>query len=573
MKRANKLLSLRKLKSCVMGNIIRVYCENTASHIDVEMGTSLLSLLQDLEISAPYPLLAAYVNNRLKELNYRIYTPISIHFIDITHFEGHRVYQRTVTFLLQRAMKELYPDNPFHVRHSLGSGVYCEAVGKQSFSYAECQALEEAVKRVAAEDITIQRKKEPSAEIIEKFEAAGYPDKATLLRSRPRLYSNVYYMGQTVGYFFGPLAPSSGYVNSFSICPYSEGFVVTLPDRTDPTKVGRVPNAEKMGGLFHQFHEWMDIVGVPTVGELNSRILQGDTSELIKIAEAVHGRQFSNIADKIYNAHRERGVKVVLISGPSSSGKTTSAKRIGIQLRVLGLHPVLISLDDYFVNREDTPKDENGDYDYEALEALDLARLNDDLARLIAGESVEIPRYDFITGTRQWHEHPLQLTERSVLIMEGIHGLNPKLTPAIPDDRKFKIYLSCFTSVAMDNITRIHTTDNRLLRRITRDYRTRGNNAYDTIARWQSVRRGEDKHIFPYQENADVMVNTSLFYELGVIRPIVEPILREIPDTVPEFGEADRLLRFLDNFVPIKQDEIPLDSVLREFVGGSTFTY
>lgn len=556
-----------------MSNIIRVYCENTASHIDVEMGTSLLSLLNNLDITNPYPMLAAYVNNRLKELNYRIYTPISIHFIDITHFEGHRVYQRTVTFLLQRAMKELYPDNQFHVRHSLGSGVYCEAMGKQSFSYAECQALEEAVKRVAAEDITIQRKKEPSAEIIEKFEAAGYPDKATLLRSRPRLYSNVYYMGQTVGYFFGPLAPSSGYVTLFSICPYSEGFVVTLPDRAEPTKVGRVPNAEKMGGLFHQFHEWMDIVGVPTVGELNSRILQGDTSELIKIAEAVHGRQFSNIADKIYNAHRERGVKVVLISGPSSSGKTTSAKRIGIQLRVLGLHPVLISLDDYFVNREDTPKDENGDYDYEALEALDLARLNDDLARLIAGESVEIPRYDFITGTRQWHEHPLQLTERSVLIMEGIHGLNPKLTPAIPDDRKFKIYLSCFTSVAMDNITRIHTTDNRLLRRITRDYRTRGNNAYDTIARWQSVRRGEDKHIFPYQENADVMVNTSLFYELGVIRPIVEPILREIPDTVPEFGEADRLLNFLDNFVPIKQDEIPLDSVLREFVGGSTFTY
>lgn len=556
-----------------MSNIIRVYCENTASHIDVEMGTSLLSLLNNLDITNPYPMLAAYVNNRLKELNYRIYTPISIHFIDITHFEGHRVYQRTVTFLLQRAMKELYPDNPFHVRHSLGSGVYCEAVGKQSFSYAECQALEEAVKRAAAEDITIQRKKEPSTEIIEKFEAAGYPDKATLLRSRPRLYSNVYYMGQTIGYFFGPLAPSSGYVTLFSICPYSEGFVVTLPDRAEPTKVGRVPNAEKMGGLFHQFHEWMDIVGVPTVGELNSRILQGDTSELIKIAEAVHGRQFTNIADKIYKANRERGVKVVLISGPSSSGKTTSAKRIGIQLRVLGLHPVLISLDDYFVNREDTPKDENGDYDYEALEALDLARLNDDLSRLIAGESVEIPRYDFITGTRQWHEHPLQLTERSVLIMEGIHGLNPKLTPAIPDDRKFKIYLSCFTSVAMDNITRIHTTDNRLLRRITRDYRTRGNNAYDTIARWQSVRRGEDKHIFPYQENADVMVNTSLFYELGVIRPIVEPILREIPDTVPEFGEADRLLNFLDNFVPIKQDEIPLDSVLREFVGGSTFTY
>lgn len=556
-----------------MDNRIRVYCENTASYIDVAMGTSLLGLLADLEIENSEKYLAAYVNNRLKELNYRVYTPISIRFIDITHFEGHRVYQRTVTFILQAAMAQLYPDNQFHIRHSLGSGVYCEAAGKELFSSEECREIEAAARAVVAGNITIQRRKEQTVDIVEKFEKAGYPDKAKLLSSRPRLYNNIYYMGQSIGYFFGPLAPSSGYADRFDIYPYKEGFVVAMPDRVNPAKMGRIPKAEKMGGLFHQFHEWMDIVGVPTVGELNSRILQGDTSELIKIAEAVHSRQFSNIADKIYQAHDERGVKVVLISGPSSSGKTTSAKRIGIQLRVLGLQPVLISLDDYFVNREDTPKDENGDYDYEALEALDLVRLNDDLCRLIAGESVEIPRYDFITGTRKWHEHPLQLTERSILIMEGIHGLNPKLTPALPDDIKFKIYLSCFTSVAMDNITRIHTTDNRLLRRITRDYRTRGNNGYDTIARWQSVRRGEDKHIFPYQENADVMVNTSLFYELGVLRPIVEPILREIPDTVPEYGEASRLLHFLDNFVPVPTDEIPLDSVLREFVGGSSFKY
>lgn len=556
-----------------MDNRIRVYCENTASYIDVAMGTSLLGLLAELEIENSEKYLAAYVNNRLKELNYRVYTPISIRFIDITHFEGHRVYQRTITFILQAAMAQLYPDNQFHIRHSLGSGVYCEAAGKELFSSEECREIEAAARAIVAENITIQRRKEQTVDIVEKFEKAGYPDKAKLLSSRPRLYNNIYYMGQSIGYFFGPLAPSSGYADRFDIYPYKEGFVVAMPDRVNPAKMGRIPKAEKMGGLFHQFHEWMDIVGVPTVGELNSRILQGDTSELIKIAEAVHSRQFSNIADKIYQAHDERGVKVVLISGPSSSGKTTSAKRIGIQLRVLGLQPVLISLDDYFVNREDTPKDENGDYDYEALEALDLVRLNDDLCRLIAGESVEIPRYDFITGTRKWHEHPLQLTERSILIMEGIHGLNPKLTPALPDDIKFKIYLSCFTSVAMDNITRIHTTDNRLLRRITRDYRTRGNNGYDTIARWQSVRRGEDKHIFPYQENADVMVNTSLFYELGVLRPIVEPILREIPDTVPEYGEASRLLHFLDNFVPVPTDEIPLDSVLREFVGGSSFKY
>ncbi|MBR2115718.1 MAG: nucleoside kinase [Alistipes sp.] len=556
-----------------MDNRIRVYCENTASYIDVAMGTSLLGLLAELEIENSEKYLAAYVNNRLKELNYRVYTPISIRFIDITHFEGHRVYQRTVTFILQAAMAQLYPDNQFHIRHSLGSGVYCEAAGKELFSSEECREIEAAARAIVAGNSTIQRRKEQTVDIVEKFEKAGYPDKAKLLSSRPRLYNNIYYMGQNIGYFFGPLAPSSGYADRFDIYPYKEGFVVAMPDRVNPAKMGRIPKAEKMGGLFHQFHEWMDIVGVPTVGELNSRILQGDTSELIKIAEAVHSRQFSNIADKIYQAHDERGVKVVLISGPSSSGKTTSAKRIGIQLRVLGLQPVLISLDDYFVNREDTPKDENGDYDYEALEALDLVRLNDDLCRLIAGESVEIPRYDFITGTRKWHEHPLQLTERSILIMEGIHGLNPKLTPALPDDIKFKIYLSCFTSVAMDNITRIHTTDNRLLRRITRDYRTRGNNGYDTIARWQSVRRGEDKHIFPYQENADVMVNTSLFYELGVLRPIVEPILREIPDTVPEYGEASRLLHFLDNFVPVPTDEIPLDSVLREFVGGSSFKY
>ncbi|MBP3644338.1 MAG: nucleoside kinase [Alistipes sp.] len=556
-----------------MDNNIKVYCENTASHIEVQMGTTLLELTKSLALKHSYPVLAAYVNNRLKELNYRVYTPISVRFIDISHSEGHRVYQRTVAFLLQRAMAELFADYPFHIRHSVGSGYYCEAEGKESFSELECIALEQKVREIAAENIPIERHKEPTADIVAKLEEAGYNDKATLLRSRPRLYSNVYYMGKTIGYFFGALAPTSGYVDNFAIIPYNEGFFVAMPDRTVPLRLGRVPKADKMAGLFHQFHEWMDVVGVPTVGELNDRILQGDTSELIKIAEAVHGRQFSLIADKIYAANRERGAKVILISGPSSSGKTTSAKRIGIQLRVLGLHPVLISLDDYFVDRANTPRDENGDYDYEALEALDLARLNDDLKKLIDGQSVEIPRYDFITGTRQWHDQPLKLDERSVLIMEGIHALNPRLTPALEERLKFKIYLSCFTSVAMDNITRIHTTDNRLLRRITRDYRTRGNNAYNTIARWPSVRRGEEKHIFPYQENADVMVNTSLFYELGVIRPIVEPILREIPDTVPEYGEAHRLLEFLDNFVPIAPDEIPLDSVLREFVGGSSFKY
>ena len=554
-------------------NTIRVYCENTASYIDVEMGTSLLSLLNNLDITNPYPMLAAYINNCLKELQYRIYTPVSIRFIDISHFEGHRVYQRTVTFLLQRAMKELYSEQPFHVRHSLGSGIYCEAEGKQGFSYAECQQIEDAVRKIAAENIEIQRKKEPSADIIAKFEAEGYADKATLLRSRPRLYSNIYYMGQTTGYFFGPLAPSSGYVDCFSICPYGEGFVVTMPDRSDPAKIGRVPNAEKMGGLFHQFHEWMDIVGVPTVGELNSRIMQGDTSELIKIAEAVHGRQFTNIADKIYAAHRDRGVKVILISGPSSSGKTTSAKRIGIQLRVLGLHPVLISLDDYFVNREDTPRDETGDYDYESLYSLDLELFNSDMNKLLAGEEINLPTYSFELGCRVEKHRPLRLGEHEVLIIEGIHGLNPELTAQIPDKDKFKLYVSALTTLSIDDHNWIPTTDNRLLRRIVRDYKYRATSALSTMRRWPSVRRGEEKWIFPFQENADAMFNSSLLFELGVMKSYAEPVLRQVPHDVPEYAEAYRLLKFLSYFEPIPSDQIPSTSLLREFLGGSSFSY
>ena len=556
-----------------MTHIIRVYCENTASHIKVEMGTPLADICRDLALPSRYPILAAYVNNRIKELNYRVYTPISIRFIDITHFEGIRVYQRTISFILQRVVGELYGQQTFHVRHSIGDGLYCEVDDKECFTTSDCEALKSAVHALAEADLRIERCKEQTEEVVEKFAAAGYDDKVALLRTRPRLYSNIYYLGETVGYFFGALAPSTGYIRCFDIVPYHKGFYLALPSRTSPESVTKMPNAEKMVGIFRDYHTWVEMMGIPTVGQLNAKTLQGDTSEYIKIAEAVHERQFASVADRIAEANRTRGIKVVLISGPSSSGKTTSAKRIGVQLRVLGLHPVLISLDDYFVNRTETPLDENGNYDYEALEAIDLKQLNEHLQRLIAGESVEIPRYDFITGTRQWHESPLQLDDRSILIMEGIHGLNPRLTPSLPEEMKFKIYLSCFTSVAMDNTTRIQTTDNRLLRRITRDYRTRGNNAYDTIARWGSVRRGEEKHIFPYQENADVMINTSLFYELGVLRPIIEPILREIPDTVPEYGEATRLLQQLDNFTPIATDEIPPTSILREFIGGSSFKY
>ena len=542
-----------------MSDTLPVICENAGRTIEVAMGTTLLEVERQLRLDGPHPFLAAYVNNRIKELNYRIYKPVTVRFIDITSFEGIRVYQRTISFILQKAVRELFPDRTLYIRHSLGaSGFYCEISGFGP---------------IPAEHLPIQGVKMLTDTARKIYEGFGMTDKIALLDSRPRLYSKIYTIDSLPGYFYGALTPSTGYTPQFDLHSYYNGFFIALPLRTDPTRLHQSVHQEKMFDVFHQYQSWVEIMGVPTVGQLNSKVLAGDASELIKIAEAFHENKLAQVAGCVAEANRERGVRLVLISGPSSSGKTTFAKRLGVQLRVLGLNPVLISLDDYFVDREKTPRDENGEYDYEALEAIDLEQFNDHLKRLERGESVDIPRYDFISGTRQWHDNPLQLDERSVLIVEGIHGLNPALTPGVPESRKFKIYVSCFTSVALDNVSRIATSDNRLLRRLTRDYRTRGNDALSTLARWESVRRGEEKHIFPYQENADVMFNSSLFYEISVLRRFAEPILREVPDTVPEYGEAKRMLKFLDNFIPISPEEIPPTSLLREFIGGSSFKY
>ena len=552
---------------------IKIICENTSSQVEVAMGTTLLELCSQLGVECNYPILAAYVNNRIKELGYKIYTPVTIRFVDITHPVGYRVYQRTASFVAQKAVRELYPERAFHIRHSLGDGFYCEIEGVNELSQSDCDKIAAAMRRIVDADYPITRARELTSDVLKIYEQEGYTDKVELLTTQPRLYSYICRMDNMVGYFYGALAPSSRYAQLFALAPYYNGFYFALPQRSNPDNIQLEVNRDKMFDVFHEYQEWVRIMGVPTVGSLNRKVLNGDASELIKIAEAFHERKLSLIADAIHEANATRGAQFVMISGPSSSGKTTTAKRLGVQLQVLGLNPVLISLDDYFVERDKTPRDENGEYDYEALEAIDLAQLNDHLRRLSAGESVDIPRYDFITGKRQWHENPLQLDERSVLIMEGIHALNPNLTPSIPDEAKFKIYISCFTSVAMDNLSRIPTSDNRMLRRITRDYYNRGNNAQSTLARWGSVRRGEERYIFPYQENADVMFNTSLFYEIAVLRPFVEPMLREVPDTVPEYAEAVRMLKFLENFTIIKPDEIPPTSILREFIGGSSFKY
>ncbi|MBR3774702.1 MAG: nucleoside kinase [Alistipes sp.] len=556
-----------------MQDKVTVICQNTSTQLEVEMGTSLLELLGQLPSQGEYPILAAYVNNRLKELNYRIFKPMTVRFIDITHYEGYRVYQRTISFILQKAVWDIYRGRKFYIRHSLGRGLYCEFADGEQLTDAGIEALRERMQAIIDARYPILRHRMLTSEINGIYKRFGYDDKMALLNTRPRLYSDIYRMDDMVGYFYGALAPDSGYIHLFDMRRYHEGFYVALPTRLNPSKLDLNVHWDKMLDVFSEYHDWVQIMGVPTVGHLNKKLIDGDMSELIKIAEAFHEKKIAAMADQIYAANKEHGTRVVLISGPSSSGKTTTSKRLGIQLRILGLDPVLISLDDYFVDRDRTPKDESGEYDFEALEAIDLELLNKDLTRLMAGESVEVPRYDFITGSRKWHENPLKLGERSVIIMEGIHALNPRLTPSIPREHKFGIYASCLTSVAMDNLTRIQTTDNRLLRRITRDYATRGADALATLRRWPSVRRGEEKHIFPYQENADVIFNTSLFYEIMVLRPKIEPILREVPDTEPEYGEARRLLKFLDNFTPLYTDEIPPTSILREFVGGSTFKY
>ncbi len=556
-----------------MVSVIKIICENCGSELLVNMGTSLSEVIDMLALKNDHPFLAAYVNNRVKELSYKIYTPISIRFIDITHFEGTRVYQRTLFFIMQKAVHDLYPDAAFSIKHSVSKGFYCEIAGHDQLSADEVECIKARMDDIIDQDIPIVRERVLSSEAEEIYAQLGFEDKIALLHTRPRMYVDIYRMADMAGYFYGALAPSTSYIHLFDIRPYYNGLHLAVPRRTDPDKLENIVPQDKMFDIFKEYKEWVSVMGVSNIGSLNGKILAGESSDLIKVAEAFHEKKLAGIADSIYEANVERGARIVLISGPSSSGKTTFAKRLGIELRILGLRPVMVSLDDYFVDRENTPRDEKGDYDYEALEAIDLQLFNTQLQQLMNGESVTIPRYDFISGTRQWHSEPLQLDERSILVIEGIHGLNPQLTSSIDDRLKFRIYISALTSISMDDLSRIPTTDNRLLRRITRDYYTRGSNAEASLKRWGSVRRGEDKYIFPYQENADVMFNSSLFYEISVLRQYVEPMLREVPDVVPEYAEARRLLKFLDNFTQIPSDEIPPTSILREFIGGSSFKY
>lgn len=554
---------------------VKIYCENTNSHLFVQQGTSLMQVAEMLSIPThPYaPLLACYVNNRLRELNFKIYTPLTLRFIDITHFEGMRVYQRTLFFILYKAVHDLYPERILHIKHAVAKGFYCEIEGMEDISDEELGRVRNRMQDIINQNIPIVRNRITFDEAIEILKKNRLDDKLSLLETRPHLYVSIYNMADVVGYFYGVLVISTGYIHMFDIHKYYKGFRIATPQRTDPSHIEEEVPQNKMFEVFNEYNRWVEIIGVANIGALNEKILDHKGGNLLRIAESLHEKSVGYIADRIAERHKQGKAKIVLISGPSSSGKTTFAKRLGIQLSIWGLDPVLISLDDYFIDREKTPRDENGEYDFEALEAIDVPMFNDHLNRLIHGEEIDMPRYNFISGKREFLGRKLKMKNNSVLVIEGIHGLNPKLTPQIEADMKFKIYVSALTSISIDNLNRVATTDNRLIRRIVRDYRTRGNNATDTLRRWESVRRGEDKHIFPNQEQADMIFNSSLFYELAVLKDYVRPLLREVPDTTHEFGEARRLLKFLDLFTAMDGKEIPPTSILREFIGGSAFEY
>ncbi len=552
----------------------KITIENISTQCEAPSGNTLNEIASVFGVECKYPILAAYVNNRIRELGYRVYTTSTIQYVDYTSFAGVRTYHRTVFLILQKVFEELFPNNRLHIRHSMGqNGFYCEAEGISRFSDEECDAISLKMSEIIDTNLPITCEKLLTSEVRELYAQRGYTDKIRLLDTRPRLYSEIYRLEDTIGYFYGSLAPSTGHIHSFKIKGYYRGFYLALPRRDDPSQLNTSPRQEKMFEIFQEYQRWIDLMGVPNVGALNAKVLEGECNDLIQIGEALHERELAKLADMVLFAVQKQGRRMVMISGPSSSGKTTTCKKLGVQLRILGYNPVMISLDDYFVDRELTPKDEYGEYDFECLEAINIEMFNDHLQRLLNGESVDIPRYDFISGRSTNHSNPLILDDKSIIIIEGIHGLNPLLTPMIEESLKFKIYVSCFTTMSMDNTSRISTSDNRLLRRLTRDYMTRGSDALSTLRRWESVRRGEERHIFPYQENADVMFNTSLFYEIPVLKKHATPILRSVPNITIEVEEARRLIKFLDHFVDIPDNEIPQTSLLREFIGGSSFKY
>lgn len=552
--------------------MIEIYCKNTDSKLLVQSGMDLSEVARFAGMTNMESILGACVNNKVQNLNYRIYSPKRIEFLDIYSTMGRRIYALSLMFVLYKAVKETFPQHELIIKHSMLDGYYFEIEPLQEDSQQVAKRIEKRMREIVEENIPFSRVITPAEQAAELFDRLGMTEKAELIRSSNKLYTNVEYLGEIVNAFFFELVPSTSYLKVFGLYVFDKGFILQMPSKEDATTTPvEDKNPKKIFDIFQEHKNWVNILGTPYVSDLNKVVKMNRQNELIQVSEALHEKKYAEIADEIYRKKDE--VKIVFLAGPSSSGKTTSCRRIATQLSVLGFKPLQISLDDYFVDRQLTPKDANGEYDFECLEALDLNYFNFQMKELIEGREIELPRFDFLQGCRTPSGKRIRMQDSSILIVEGIHALNPKLSGKIAAKNKYNIFVSALTQLAIDRHNIISSSDNRLIRRIVRDNNYRGYSAQETIMRWDSVRSGEEKHIFPFQENADSIFNSSLLYEIGVLKPIAEPLLMEVAQNSCAYADARRLINFLSNFKSIKADYIPPTSILREFLGGSSFIY
>ena len=550
---------------------VTIYCKNNNSQKEVKIGSSLLEIYEAVGSPLKHRVLCARVNNRVKTLMYRCWQAKEVTFLDYTDQSGFRTYVRSLCFVLSKAVFDLFPDSAFSLVHPVSKGYYCTFADKKIISEEAIYNIKQRMKEIIAADRPFVSHTVRSSEAVTLFRERGMDDKALLLETAGLSFASYHELDGYIDYFYGCLTPSSGFVQLFDIVLYKEGLLLCVPQTDNPMELNPIIPQEKMFDEYKRFLKIQRTVELNYVGDLNHAIRTGRVSEVVMVSEAIQEKRIASIAEKIATRYNHNGTRIVLISGPSSSGKTTFCKRLQIQLITNLLHPLGISLDDYYVDRENTPRDENGQYDFESLYAIDLPYFKNDLQRLIAGDEVELPSYNFNTGQREYKGHKLKMKPNSILLLEGIHGLNPELTDTIPSKRIFRIYVSALTTILLDGHNRIPTTDNRLLRRIVRDYQFRGYSAKQTISMWASVRRGEEKWIFPYQENADEMFNSAMIYEFAALRHYAEPILNEVKENEEEYSEAYRLLRFLKYFNFIYEDELSGTSLLREFLGGGKF--
>ena len=550
--------------------MIQIRCKNNKKTQKVEIGSTLFDVFSAFDLKMTHGPVSARVNNKVEGMHYRVYNSKDVEFLDMTSSSGSRAYTRTLFFVLCKAVQDIYPNTDVVIDIPVSNGFYVDIRLGRPVVEEDVNILRRRMQEIIDAKMPIRRYMVPTEDAIALFQEKGDVEKVKLLKTSGSIYTTYYKIGEYVDFYYGTLLTNTSGLYLFGLEKYYDGMLLRIPSLKDPDKLGEMTKQDKMFDIFKEHHRWQDILGIRTVGDFNQAIEAGHAIDIINISEALQEKKIANIAEDIAN---RQGVKLVLLAGPSSSGKTTSCKRLSIQLAVNGLKPLQISLDDYFVDRDRTPKDDNGEYDFESIYALNLDLLNEQFNALFRGEEVELPKYDFPSGKSVKSGKKLKMEPNNVLVVEGIHALNPELTAHIPQEQIYRVYASALTTILLDNHNYIPTTDNRLLRRIIRDYKYRGVSAQETIHRWPSVRAGENKWIFPYQENADAMFNTAMLYELSVLKMQAEPLLQQVPENCEEHAEAYRLLKFLKYFKGIPYNNLPPTSLLREFLGGSSFHY